>query len=145
MRIDPVSPIITTTLAADYRLQIDFDAASFNDVPGGRIDTYHYSDGGADEDSWFVCASQEFAGPPPPVNLVQLYYFKVTDKSYTESKLHAYNNWAKCAGTYAISQTEAIFLILETRESGPPRSDGPYLKILQIDYDTGDFSFKMQD
>ena len=120
MRIDPVSTIQKTGLSANYRLQVDYDAAAFNGIPGSRIDAYHNNAAGVNEDYWFVCASQTYSGGPPAVNVVQLYHFKVVDNSYVESKLHEYNNWAKCAGTHQVSQTAAIFLISETRESGAP-------------------------
>ena len=59
--------------------------------------------------------------------------------------LHTYDNWAKCAFTSAVSEIVAKFFIVETEErSEGPFEYGAYIKILEIDFKTGEYSFLKQ-
>ena len=54
--------------------------------------------------------------------------------------LHAYDHWAKCASTYAESEIAAKFFIVETEEaSEQPFEYGAYIKMLDIDFKTGEY------
>ena len=59
--------------------------------------------------------------------------------------MHEYGHFAQCGSTHAVSDTQAIFVIAETAESGsPPYSTGPYVKLVTLSFDTGAYSVLKQ-
>ena len=59
--------------------------------------------------------------------------------------MHEYGHFAMCGSTHAVSNTQAIFAITETAESGgPPYNGAPYVKLITLTFSTGAFSVLKQ-
>lgn len=59
--------------------------------------------------------------------------------------MHEYGHFAMCGSTHAVSATQAVFAIAETKESGGvPFNGEPYVKLITLTFDTGAYSVVKQ-
>ena len=128
----------------NYRYQISLSGTQFGSEPHGRSDVFHESSPN-NKDVWFFCTAEKYTGSTPTVAKALLYRVEVTNESYTSSTMHEYGHFAMCGSTHAVSSTQAVFAIAETKESGTvPYNGEPYVKLITLTFDTGAYSVVKQ-
>ena len=112
-----MDPLTSSSFSTAYRYQFSTTTEA-DDVIGGRIGIYTMLDAGVEKDFWYICTSQTYSSTPA-VDAVNLYRIVFLDNVYAASKLHTYDSWAQCGGTYAESETSAKFWIVEKGSESP--------------------------
>lgn len=113
-------------------------------MPHARSAIFHESSPD-DKDTWYFCTAEKYTGSAPTIPKAHFYRVILTNEVYTSSEMHEYGHFAMCGSTHAVSNTQAIFAITETAESGgPPYNGAPYVKLITLTFSTGAFSVLKQ-
>ena len=124
----------------NYRYKIELPSTAYGSLPHARSAIYHESSPD-DKDVLYFCTAEAYTGSNPTITNTHFYRLILTNEVYTSSEMHEYGHFAMCGSTHAVSGTQAIFAIAETKESGsPPYNGEPYVKLITLTFSTGAFS-----
>ena len=141
---DDANFVYAKTTPINYRYKIELPSTAYGSLPHARSAVYHESSPD-DKDTLYLCTGEKYTGSNPSIPKAHFYRVILTNEVYTSSEMHEYGHFAMCGSTHAVSSTQAIFAITETKESGAPSYTGaPYVKLITLTFSTGAFSVLKQ-
>ena len=86
---------IGSDVSEDYNIRIFESSDLYEETLGSKIDVFTQEVGdGTENDSWFVCVSQNIANGTPDEVYTSFFTFYIEDNSYISSVHYIYENWA---------------------------------------------------